>query len=348
MKQVRKALVGSIGGSSSRLALGALMVPLRSHLSIATAALVSSFPSWRAWSSAGSSGRPGECGRRLPGLRLRVSFGATTPWPPAGPQNWVALSVYVIVMLLVVASWPAWSRHGPKPGRAVETHGSSSSPSCLVDHRSVRICSRPSSIRSGSIFDVAGVRSSYLAGRLSILASAGEPLPEPELHQLDPTPAFPSASALPWDRRTPASLGAVGVGSPSGHTRPARNPGLWPRPGPVGHVCQPRRGGARTSPTTRAGPALGVARGDRPVEARADRRGVARPADAFGHDEGGRLDAPTIPPSRSPPPTWPSCTASSSRDRPSHPPGHQPSRHERYQAGVLHLHGARNGRRSRP
>ena len=38
--QVRKALVGSIVGIVLAVGLGALMVPFRSHLSIATAALI--------------------------------------------------------------------------------------------------------------------------------------------------------------------------------------------------------------------------------------------------------------------------------------------------------------------
>src|ERR1700726_2236238 len=97
---MRKALVGSIVGVLTAVGLGAAMVPLRAHLSIATAGLVLVVPV--------------VAGVIVGGLRAGVTsvaagflvydFAFIPPYyslTVGSAQNWVALGVYVVVMLLV-------------------------------------------------------------------------------------------------------------------------------------------------------------------------------------------------------------------------------------------------------
>jgi two-component system, OmpR family, sensor histidine kinase KdpD len=99
---VRKHLVGSIVGVASALALGLAMLPLRSHISVSTAALVWSYPV--------------VVGSVIGGIKAGISsvvagflvydYGYIPPYKTLDvgtPQNWAALGVYVIVMLLVAS-----------------------------------------------------------------------------------------------------------------------------------------------------------------------------------------------------------------------------------------------------
>ncbi len=82
-----------------------------------------------------------------------------------------------------------------------------------------------------------------------------------------------------------------------GRRAPGRNPGaarattLRGRPGPARYVRQPCRPGSGAGPAEGAGPALGPAGGGRPAAPRPHGGGLARPAYAARHHEGGLLHA---------------------------------------------------------
>ena len=99
---VRRHLVGSIVGVASALVLGFAMLPLRSHISVSTAALVLVIPV--------------VFGSVIGGIKAGVAsvvagflvydYGYIPPYKTLDvgtPQNWAALAVYVIVMLLVAS-----------------------------------------------------------------------------------------------------------------------------------------------------------------------------------------------------------------------------------------------------
>jgi two-component system sensor histidine kinase KdpD len=130
-------------------------------------------------------------------------------------QDWVSLAVYVIVMLLVarvVASLEAARSQAQR--RAIESHRLFELSQLLVEDRSVDDLLKTIVHTVGSVFDVAGV--SLLVpdqGRLSIAASDGDALSDPEIHQLEPHSGLPvsigTASGSPDAMRTLA-LSAAG------------------------------------------------------------------------------------------------------------------------------------------
>ena len=281
------------------------MVPFRAHLSIATAALVLR----RARGGRGDHrrfrGRRRQRGGRLPRLRLRL-HPALRPADVGRPQNWVALGVYAVVMLLVarvVANLE--SARSEAQRRTAEARRLFELSELLVEDRSVEDLLKTIVRAVGTVFDVPGVALLVPeGGRLEIAASAGEALSAEELGQLDPRPACRSAWAPA--RAAPDGMQTVAlsaVGRPVGILAMRGMPGLGGRPGPAPHLRQPRRPGPRAGPAARAGPALGAARGGRPAAARPDGRGLPRPAHPAGHHEGGLLDPARPGRSRSPTPT---------------------------------------------
>ena len=165
------------------------MLPLRAHLSIATAALVFVIPVVAGVIVGGFPAGVGERRRRIPCLRLSCSSRPTTPLRSDSARTGWRSAVYAVVMLLVarvVASLE--SARSEAQERAVEARPAL---------RPVRAlgggaigggsAARRSSTRSRTVFEVPGV--SLLVpedGRLAIAASAGEALSTEELHQLDP------------------------------------------------------------------------------------------------------------------------------------------------------------------
>jgi two-component system sensor histidine kinase KdpD len=189
---VRRSLVGSAVGVIAVAALGAAMYPLRSHLSIATAAVVFVVPV--------------VAGVVVGGFRAGVAsvvagfvaydFVFIPPYytfEVGKAQDWVALAVYVVVMLLVarvVADLD--SARAEAQRRAVATQRLFDLSELLVADRSVEDLLETIVRAVRSVFEVPGV--SLLvpeAGRLTIAASAGEPLSKEELRQLDPQSGMP-------------------------------------------------------------------------------------------------------------------------------------------------------------
>ena len=189
---VRGKLAGSVVGIAIAVALGAAMLPLRAHLSVASVALVFVVPV--------------VAGVMIGGFRAGVASVAAGFFlydlvfiPPyyrltvASTQNWVVLGVYVVVMLLVarvVANLE--SARAEAHRRAVETRRLFELSDLLVEDRSVEEMLETIVQAVATVFDVPGVTLLVPdSDRLAIAASAGEELPREQLRQLDPQSGVP-------------------------------------------------------------------------------------------------------------------------------------------------------------
>jgi two-component system sensor histidine kinase KdpD len=184
---VRKSLVGAAVGIATTLGLAAAMLPFRSQMSVATAALVFVIP---VVAGVIIGGFPAGAAGVVAGF-LVYDFEFLPPYHSLtinNAQNWVALGVYVIVMLLVarvVGNLDAARSEAHR--RAVESRRLFDLSELLVEDRSIGDLLETIVQAVGTVFQVPGV--SLLvpeAGRLAIVASAGEALSEEQLHQLDP------------------------------------------------------------------------------------------------------------------------------------------------------------------
>jgi two-component system sensor histidine kinase KdpD len=172
---------------ASVLVLGFAMLPLRSHINVSTAALVFVIPV--------------VVGSVIGGIRAGVSsviagfvvydYGYIPPYKTLDvgtPQNWAALGVYVIVMLLVasvVASLDA-SRIETQRGGEAARHLSELSEH-LVGDRPVDELLETIVSAVHDVFAIPGVSLLVLdEGVLKVVAAAGDPLTEDELIRLDP------------------------------------------------------------------------------------------------------------------------------------------------------------------
>jgi two-component system sensor histidine kinase KdpD len=189
---VRRTLVGSIVGVALSFGLGAAMLPLRSHLSIATAALVLVIPvvaaviigGFRAGAVSVVAGfLVYDYGFVPPYNRLRV----------ASTQDWVALAVYAVVMLLVsrvVASLESARTEAHR--RTADAQRVFELSELLVADRSVEDLLRTIVGAVRTVFVVPGVALLVPEGdRLEIAASAGETLSRDELQGLEPLSGVP-------------------------------------------------------------------------------------------------------------------------------------------------------------
>jgi two-component system sensor histidine kinase KdpD len=184
---VRKHLVGSIVGVVSVLALGLAMLPLRSHISVSTAALVLVIPV--------------VVGSAIGGIKAGISsviagfvvydYGYSPPYKTLDvgtPQNWAALGVYVIVMLLVasvVASLDSSRIEAQRGGEAA--HHLSELSEHLVGDQPVDNLLDTIVSAVHAVFEIPGVSLLVLdEGVLKVVASAGDPLTDEELAQLAP------------------------------------------------------------------------------------------------------------------------------------------------------------------
>ena len=302
------------------------MLPLRSHLSVATAALVLVVPVVAGVVVGGLGAGVASVAAGF----LVYDFVFIPPYytlTVGAAQNWVALGVYVVVMLLVaqvVAHLESARREAQQ--RAAETQRLFELSELLVKDRSVEDLLETIVTAVRTVFDVPGVALLLpVDGRLAIAASAGETIAPEELHQLDPESGIPvsvGTSGLIQDRapdRRPVRLRP-----PGRHTRPPGPAGVGRRPGRAASLRQPRGRGRGAGPAARTGPALRAARGGRPAAARPPRRRVPRPAHPPGDHEGGLLDParPRPCPCRTPTPM--SYTASST-SRPTVSPGWSPA-----------------------
>ena len=211
---MRKWLLGSLLGAVTAVGLGAAMLPLRSHLSIATAALVLVVPV--------------VAGVAVGGLRAGVAsvaagflvydFAFIPPYytlTVGRAQNWVALGVYAVVMLLVaqvVAHLESARAQAQK--KAVETQRLYDLSELLVKDRSLEDLLETIVAAVRTVFDVPGVALLLpVEGRLTIAASAGEIVPPEQLRQLDPESRIPvsmGTAAAVDDRLQAVALSASG------------------------------------------------------------------------------------------------------------------------------------------
>ncbi|MGH9106787.1 MAG: ATP-binding protein [Acidimicrobiales bacterium] len=205
MVSVRKATAGSAAAVVLVAAFGAVMFPFRGHLSVATAALVFVVPVLV--SVAGSGFVPGVVATATGFIGYDLVF-----IPPyytlsvGAAQNWVALGVYAVVMVVasrVVAQLTV--ARAEALGRAAEVRRMFDLSELLVRGSSVPelLDTIVSSVQQA--FDLEGAALLLPAdGHLELVASTGLPLSEAECHQLS------SKTPVPVSLDT-ASVGRGGV-----------------------------------------------------------------------------------------------------------------------------------------
>jgi len=208
---VRKNLVGTLVGVAFAVAAGAAMVPFRTHLSVATAALVLVLPVAAGAVLGGTVA--GVAGVVAGFLVFDLLF-----VPPYGhlsvqrPQNLVALVVYALVMVLVVrlVSRLDAAREDAR-SKADETRRVLELSDLLVEDRSTEDLLKSIVRAVATLFEVPGVALLVPAGgALRVAASAGEALTAAELRSLEPRSGVPvglgTASASPGGLQTVALI----------------------------------------------------------------------------------------------------------------------------------------------
>jgi two-component system, OmpR family, sensor histidine kinase KdpD len=184
--------MGSAIGVGSALALGALMIPVRSHISIATAGLVLVLPVVIGVIVGGYAGGLASVAAGF----LVYDYAFIPPYytlDVGAGQNWVALGVYVAVMLLVaqvVGRFQAARSEAQQ--RALETQRLFDLSELLVEERSVSELLETIVHAVKTVFEVAGAAVLLpMEDHLQVVASAGEPLTADERHQLQPESGLP-------------------------------------------------------------------------------------------------------------------------------------------------------------
>ncbi len=189
---MQRRLLGSIIGVGAALAFGAALLPLRSHVSVSTTALVLVVP---VVVGAVVGGFTAGAIAVVAGF-LIYDFAFIPPYNTlhvGAAQNWTALLVYVVVMLLVARIVDALER---TRGDAQHSHDVmlrvSEVSELLVGDQPVESLLKTIVGTAQTVFNVPGVSLLELeGGRLVVVASAGEPLTPEELHQLDPHSGLP-------------------------------------------------------------------------------------------------------------------------------------------------------------
>jgi two-component system sensor histidine kinase KdpD len=204
---VQKRLVGSLVGIVSAIALGAAMLPIRSHVSVSTAALVLVIPVVLGVVVGGF----------LAGAVSVVAgffvydFAYIPPYRTltvGSAQNWGALVVYVIVMLLVARVVARVDRARSEANLARDAMGRLYELSeLLVEEQTVEELLKKIVQATRTMFELPGVTLLVLeGGRLAVAATSGEPLTSEELHRLDPGSGLPvsvgTSSSLPGELQT--------------------------------------------------------------------------------------------------------------------------------------------------
>ncbi len=230
---MRKGLLGSLVGVAAVAALAFAVLPLRSHISVSTAALILVVPV--------------VVGAVVGGFRaglvsvvagfLAFDFIYIPPYGTLNvgtTQNWTALGVYAVVMLLVarVVARLDSSRVEAQRGGDVARRLSELS-ELLVGDRPVDDLLTTIVLAVHTVFSVPGVSLLVLEeGRLHVAASAGDPLTDEELRLLD------AGSGQP-----------VAIGTSPGAPGELRSLALVASDRPVGILALR---GLPTSPTDRA------------------------------------------------------------------------------------------------
>lgn len=191
---MRRLLPGVAVGVGSTLLLGAVLIPLRSQLSIATVGLILVVPVVLAVATGGLIA--GVAGVAAGFLTFDYAF-----IPPyytlsvGAGQNWVALGVYAVVMLLVARVFSRLQRaRAEAQSRAADARRLLEVSELLVTDRSLGDLLQSIVGTVGDVFGVAGVALLLPDGdRLEVAAAAGaSPTPE-ELGRLRPQAGLPVA-----------------------------------------------------------------------------------------------------------------------------------------------------------
>ena len=208
-------LTGSIIGVAAAIALGAAMLPLRSHLSVATPGLVLVVPvviavivgSYTAGVVTVVAGFLVYDDLFIPPYnRLTVGTG----------ENWVVLGVYVAVMLLVaqVASHLKTARAEAQQ-RAEEAHRLFTLSQLVVEGGSIEELLETIVTAIWTVFEADGVALLLpVDGELSIAASAGLAMTDQDLHRFNPESGIPVRVGITGE--TQGELRAVALSAASG------------------------------------------------------------------------------------------------------------------------------------
>jgi two-component system, OmpR family, sensor histidine kinase KdpD len=189
---MRRRWLGSLVGVASALAISGVLLPFRSHIGTATTALILVIP---VVVGAVIGGFTAGAASVVAGF-LVYDYVFTPPYRTLSvgqAQNWAALAVYVVVMLLVarVVDILDTTRNAARRSEEAMRRVSEMS-ELLVGDQPVKELLRNIVTTAQSMFGVPGVSLLELEeGRLVVVASAGEPLTPEELHQLDPQSGQP-------------------------------------------------------------------------------------------------------------------------------------------------------------
>jgi two-component system sensor histidine kinase KdpD len=205
-------------GVAVALALGGLLLPFRAHIDSSTTALILVIP---VVVGAVIGGFTAGAASVVAGF-LVYDYVFTPPYKTlnvGAAQNWTALGVYVVVMLLVARVVDLLDTTRVTARRSDEVVRRVSEMSeLLVADQPVEDLLRNIVTTAQSVFGVPGVSLLELEeGRLVVVASAGEPLTPEELYLLDPHSGHP-----------------VRVGTTSGKSTELRTIALSPSGRPVG------------------------------------------------------------------------------------------------------------------
>lgn len=195
-----KWIYGAVAGTLTAVGLSAAMIPLRSELSIATAGLVLVVP---VVVGVVVGGLPAGVVAVAAGF-LAYDYAFTPPYytlSVGAGQNWVALGVYAVVMLMVAQVVARLERaRAEAEHNATQTRRLYELSELLVKDRSVEnlLDTIVNTVRTA--FDVAGVALLLPEdGGLRIASSAGDEISPDQLRQLD------------HGSSTPVGLGIIGV-----------------------------------------------------------------------------------------------------------------------------------------
>ena len=215
---MKRSVIGTVAALASMAALTGAMVPLRSHLSIATTALILVVPVVIGVISGGFIAGALSV---IAGFLVYDFFFIPpylTLWVGA-PQNWAALGVYVVVMLpvsKVVAGMNAARAKERRQGMEIRE---------LFELSDLLVADKPLdvllSVIVTTLADVFDSRQVALLlpqdDRLEVVASAGDPLTEGELRTVLPAPgALASRESHSFERGGLLVLALTAAGRPVG------------------------------------------------------------------------------------------------------------------------------------
>jgi len=217
MGTMRRAVTGSLVALGVITVLVAVMVPIRSHLSIATTALVLVIP---VVAGVVVGGFPAGVFAVAAGF-LVYDYVFIPPYytlTVGALQNWAALGVYVAVMLLVAS---VVSR---LEGARSEARRREHAVRRLFGLTDLLIEDKPIAevleIIVSTMHEAFGLHSAVLLlpseSGLEVVARAGDPISEDELRRITPTPGVPAALGTGRDQQLPRTVALSATGRPVG------------------------------------------------------------------------------------------------------------------------------------